>query len=362
MTTCVVLSFYRIVTCRYGDGRIVERIEYESTPMIDEDAEREKNVSTDRENNVSRDRESKKGDPEPEGARGPALRGLAADVRGWWRDAKALLLKAMWVGDMIGDLALEAYELGGRTVTAIGRHGRRVAVFAAAVGVTSPATGGWGFEALATPAWRAWVPVLALPLLGLLLRGVIGSFGPIDRESKRGHQRAHDERPEPDLGSRLELDAKRRRTANAQIATTKVDVPLEQHSFVLDVLDEAHYQLKVRGQAGMALALYRYSGKKGCREAAVRGVLDDVVRANLGTLAWEDMTQLDLALSGALEPLECFHAWTAFSVGRYDYVLVGVSGSAVPGHASLEISHAATRMVERLAFGGESGAAGAVSQ
>ncbi len=284
------------------------------------------------------------------GASGPH-RGFASDVRRVWRDFKELVTKILRVGDMIGNVALEAHRvvLGGARLLA--RYGR-VAMPGAVVGLTAPATGGWGIEALSGSPW-AWAPVAGLPAALVGLRGVVALLRATDREGDRQQSRQKKEQKQPDLHHRLQREAGRRKAINGRFRGNGDTPPLESHDYVLDVMAEAVYQVGVRGCRDVALTLRRWSRKRGLREAATRGVIDDIVNGRLEEVSWDEMVDFDRALGEALDPLEYAHAAVAFTAGAHHYLLVGISGAPIPDHARLEISHAATRLVERYAQGDE---------
>jgi|GEM_PF-5738634 len=293
------------------------------------------------------------GTPGSESDRGDALGGIPAEVRSTWREFKDVLRGMMSLGDMAGDLAMDVYRLVVKAAKFASRHGGRAAAIGALIGVSSPLTGGWGVW---ESDWAIWAPVVVLPSLAMAFRAILISFGALDREGERKQKRLSDEHPEPQLQKRLSHDAVRRRHANTSIGTGSEEPLLEQHAgMVLEALDELSYQLSARALSDVTLNVRRWTRRKGCKEVALRGVLDDVVKGRLEALAWDEMVDFDRAVGTALEPLEYFHATTAFSVGAHHYLLVGIAGSPFPGHARLEISHTATRIVERLAYGDEAG-------
>lgn len=297
-------------------------------------------------NGTGRRGESERGDRES-----GSLRGLPADIRKGWRDFKDVLQRAIGLIETAGDLALDVYKLGSRALRFAARHGGRVAAAAALIGISSPLTDGWGVEALSSSPWATWAPVALLPIGALGLRAILVSFGPIDREGDREQKRLSEEQREPGVQGRLDHDAQRRRHANTTIKTHGGEPLLEDHSFTPEIVDEAAYHLSVRGQATTTLTLRRWTKRHGLKEVATRGTLDDVVRGRLEGLQWEEMVNFDHAVAAALEPLEYFHAAVAFSAGPHHYLLIGIGGSVIPDHVMLEISHAATRLVERLAYG-----------
>lgn len=287
---------------------------------------------------------------------GDSRRGFAADVQRLWRDFKQFVAKALGVGDMIGTVAVDAHRLAVKAAKLLARYGGRAATAGALIGLTSPATGGWGLEVLSGP-WATWAPIAVLPLVFVGVRTIVALFGPIDREGDRKQSRQSSDQVRPDLDGRLRRDADRRKAANQRVSRKGDVSPLENRDYVIDFMAETVYQLGVRGCSGTALTLRRWKRRRGLREVATRGTIDDVVNGRLEDLGWDEMVDFDRALKSALDPLGYEHQAVAFTAGSHHFVLIAISGSPIPDHAVLEISHAATRMVERYAQGDQLAAA-----
>jgi hypothetical protein len=279
---------------------------------------------------------------------------LPFEVRRLWREFKDFVPKALVAGDMVGEAVMDAYRLAVKAGQLFVRFGRYLIALGALVGLTSPATGGWGVAALSGSRLAAWAPVALLPAAIGLVRVVLGSFGPLERESERDSMRQQRKHEKPDPQGGLKREAQRRKAINGQLgAGSDKAMLLEEHGFVHDELAETGFQLRARELPDIDLILMRWTRKHGLREVASRGAIDDMARGLLGALGWEDMVDGDRAIAEVLAPLEYSHASVAFSAGAHHYLLTGVAGSPIPGHAHLTISHAATRLVERYADGDE---------
>lgn len=279
--------------------------------------------------------------------------GLSTEIRGLWRDLKLFLRKALRLGDMIGNMAVDVHRLIVKAAGLFARFGGLAAALGVAVGLTSPLFDGWGVDALSKSTLATWAPVGAFAVVFFGVRTVLKLFGVVDREGEREQQRQAEKQPHTGLGERLQLNAGRRRVVNESLNGNTPTAPLDDQGFVSDVLAEACYQLGVRGQAGVALTLRRWTPKRGLKEVATRGAIDDIVNGRLNGIGWEDLVDIERALRRALAPFEYAHAALAFTAGRHHYVLIGLSGSSMPDHVYLEISHAATRLVELHANGGK---------
>jgi hypothetical protein len=282
---------------------------------------------------------------------GGKRRSLPAEVQRLWREFKEFVLKALTAGDMVGEVLMDGYRLAAKAGGLLVRYGRYVAAFAVLVGLTSPATEGWGIAAFSGSALAPWVPVGLLPGTIVCVRIVVGSFGPLDRESERASSRGQQAPADgsPELLSGLARESSRRRALNRRIAVGDKAPLLETDPFVHDELAETAFQLNARELPEIDLILMRWTRKHGLRVVAFRGAVDDVAQGLLSALEWEDIFDGNGALENALLPLEYSHRAVAFTAGAHHYLLVGIAGAPIPGHAHLTISHTATRLVERYA-------------
>ena len=288
----------------------------------------------------------------------PASRGrrsFAAEVQRLWREFKELVPRALTAGDMVGEVLMDGYRLAARAGGLFVSHGRYVVAFGALVGLTSPVTEGWGIAALSDSTIAAWVPAGLLPGTIFCARIVVGSFGPLDRESERASSRRQQVPAEEgsEVRSGLARESNRRRVLNEQITVGEKAPLLETDPFVHDELAETAFQLNARELPEIDLILMRWTRKHGLRAVASHGAVDDVAQGLLSALEWEDIFDGNGALESALSPLEYSHRAVAFTAGAHHYFLIGIAGGPIPGHAHLTISHAATRLVERYSDGHE---------
>jgi hypothetical protein len=180
-------------------------------------------------------------DLEPESGSGgdEALKGLFAEVRGGWRDLKGLLGKVMKLGDIAGEVVVDAARLARKLARTVARHSGLVALCIAGIGVSSPITGGWGQNPVASSSWEGWGRSAALALLAL------GLHLSLRRTVRRGHGAG-----EVEGGG---AGAK----ANAEISAP------ESPALVLETYDETYCRLGGRGQPELVIGQRRWTRQRG---------------------------------------------------------------------------------------------------
>jgi hypothetical protein len=178
-------------------------------------------------------------EPESDGGGEEVLKGLFAEVRSGWRDLKRLLRKVMKLGDIAGEVVVDAARLARNMARTAARHSGLVALCIAGVGVSSPITGGWGQNPVASSSWEGWGRSAALVLLALGLHRALRWTIQRDHEASDGK------------GDGASVKAK------AEMARP------ESPALVLETYDETYCRLGGRGQPELVIGQRRWTRRSG---------------------------------------------------------------------------------------------------
>lgn len=165
--------------------------------------------------------------------------GLFGEIRSRWRDLKGLLRKVMKLGDLAGEVVVDAARLARDVAQTAARHSGLVALCIAGVGVSSPITGGWGQNPVASSSWDDWGRSAALVLLAL------GLYLALRRTIRRERETSNVK----DAGAGVK--------AKAEMA--RPDTPV----LVLETYDETYCRLGGRDQPEFVVGQRRWTRQSG---------------------------------------------------------------------------------------------------
>jgi len=282
------------------------------------------------------------------GARGGWWERFVEDWQPIWAAIEEAVEGLMGLLEQGGRLILQFAELAQGLHGFVRDHGGRWVVLAAALGISSPMTGGWGSSRLADLPLGIWAPAVALPLAAILLRSTLGA---VAGESKRRAKRQERERRDSTIERELTIHNERRQIANERLTARGGDGVLDGQEFVHDTVAATYLRAAGSHTDDLILLLLGLEGGR-FELVASRNLSDDALAAAV-RLPWGKLIASDNAFEGALAPLQYRSAPVAFAASQRHYVLLGLSGATISEETTLEISKGATELMSLLAYGKE---------
>jgi len=272
---------------------------------------------------------------------------LVADWQPIWRDFRDAVDGGMSLIEAIGRYLLRCAKLVEKLYYLLRRHAGRWFALAAAVGLSSPLSGGWGVAGLSDLPLGKWAPAAFLPLAALVLRATMHA---VAGESRRRARRHEGERRDPGVERDLARQESKRQVAAEEIEKRGHDCALADEDFVHDIVAATYVQC-VSPDDDFSLALEMLDGGR-FEPVATRGRIDDELREAI-RVPLSSVTETEACFASALEPLQYRGATVTFAAGPYHYVLLGLSGATIPDQVLLAISIGATQLMLKLAYGDE---------